>query len=226
MVLQLPARPSPMTTDAPRPQLVYFADTMCSWCYGFAPEMNRVLLEVGEEVDLVLQVGGLRPWSTDVLTDEEKPRFRGYREQVQAASGQPFDWRFFDRGGYVMDTEPASRAVATVRGLAGEAAYPFMHAIQRGYFASNEDIRDPEVLSSHAESFGIAAADFLEAFASDEMKEATKADFALAKRFGVQGFPMLVLLKGRAAYAVAQGYAKADVVVANIRRAMAHQEVA
>ncbi len=26
-----------------RPRLLYFADTMCSWCYGFAPEMNKVL---------------------------------------------------------------------------------------------------------------------------------------------------------------------------------------
>lgn len=210
-------------TDAPRPQLIYFADTMCSWCYGFAPEMNRVLLEVGDDVDLVLQAGGLRPYSTEILTDEMKPRFKGYREQVQAASGQPFEWRFFDREGYVMDTEPASRAVVTVRALAGQAAYPFMHAIQRAYFAANEDIRDPDVLSYHAEAFDVPAATFAEAFASDAMKEATRADFALAQRFGVKGFPMLVLVRGRAAYAVAQGYAKADAVVANIHRAMAHE---
>jgi putative protein-disulfide isomerase len=210
-------------TDATRPRLIYFADTMCSWCYGFAPEMNRVLLEVGEEVDLVLQAGGLRPYSTEVLSEEEKPRFRGYREQVQAATGQPFDWRFFDRVGFVMDTEPASRAVVAMRALAGEAAYPFMHAIQRGYFAANEDIRDPDVLAYHAEAFGVPAADFTDAFASEDMKEATRGDFALAQRFGVRGFPMLVLLRGRAAYAVAQGYAKADAVVANIRRALAHE---
>ena len=25
------------------PRLIYFADPMCSWCYGFAPEMAEVL---------------------------------------------------------------------------------------------------------------------------------------------------------------------------------------
>jgi putative protein-disulfide isomerase len=204
------------------PRLIYFADTMCSWCYGFAPEMNRVMLEVGERVDLVLQSGGLRPFSTEVLTDDIKPRFRGYRESVQAASGQPFDWSFFDRDGFVMDTEPASRAVVTLRALNMGSAYAYMHAIQRAFFAVNEDIRDPEVLAAYAGQFEVDPAEFLEAFGSDAMKQATLADFELAKRFQVTGFPTLVLLKDRAAYQVAVGYAKAEVVIAQIERALAH----
>jgi putative protein-disulfide isomerase len=209
-------------TTAHLPRLIYFADTMCSWCYGFAPEMNRVVLEVGERVDLVLQSGGLRPFSTEVLTDDIKPRFRGYRENVQAASGQPFDWAFFDRDGFVMDTEPASRAVVTMRALSMGSAYAYMHAIQRAFFAVNEDIRDPEVLAAYAGQFEVDPAEFLEAFGSDAMKQATLADFELAKRFQVTGFPTLVLLKDRAAYQVAVGYAKADVVIAQIERALAH----
>jgi putative protein-disulfide isomerase len=208
---------------APLPRLVYFADTMCSWCYGFAPVMNRVLLEMGESFDFVLQAGGLRPFHTEPLTEADKPRFRGYREQVQAASGQPFDWAFFDREGYVMDTEPASRAVVTMRALALPLAYPYMHAIQRAYFAANEDIRQSDVLARHAAAFDVAEADFLTHFASDEMKEATLQDFALARRFGVAGFPTLVLLKGTAGYMIAQGYMAAEEVTANLGRALAHE---
>jgi putative protein-disulfide isomerase len=206
----------------PSAQLIYFADTMCSWCYGFAPEMNRVLLELGDEVSLVLQAGGLRPFHKEPLTEADKPRFRGYREQVQAASGQPFDWSFFDRIDYVMDTEPASRAVVTMRSMNHGQAYAYMHAIQRAYFAVNEDIRDPEILTGYAAQFEVDPQEFMTAFQSDEMKQATLQDFALAQRFGVQGFPMLVLIKGKAAYAVSNGYAKAETVIANVRRALAH----
>jgi putative protein-disulfide isomerase len=208
---------------APLPRLIYFSDTMCSWCYGFAPEMNRVLLEVGDTVDFVLQAGGLRPFHTEVLSDADKPRFRGYRERVQEASGQPFDWSFFDREGYVMDTEPASRAVVTMRTLNIGAAYPYMHAIQRAYFAANEDIRQPDVLARHATAFDVTGAEFLEHFNSDAMKQATLQDFALAQRFGVNGFPTLVLLKGRAGYQITAGYQKADQVLASIDRALAHE---
>jgi putative protein-disulfide isomerase len=210
------------TTPSPLPRLIYFADTMCSWCYGFAPEMNRVLLEVGERVDLILQAGGLRPFSTEVLTDAEKPRFRGYRENVQKASGQPFEWSFFDRIGYVMDTEPASRAVVTMRAMNIGQAYAYMHAIQRGYFAMNDDIRDAKVLAGYAMQFEVDPDEFIAKFESDEMKEATKADFALAQRFQVTGFPTLVLLKDRGAYQVGVGYAKAEVIIAQIERALAH----
>jgi putative protein-disulfide isomerase len=211
-----------MTDTAPLPRLIYFADTMCSWCYGFAPEMNRVLLEVGERVDLILQAGGLRPYSTEVLTDAEKPRFRGYRENVQKASGQPFDWSFFERDGFIMNTEPASRAVVTMRAMNISQAYAYMHAIQRGFFAMNDDITDEKILAGYAQQFEVDADEFLTGFNSDEMIEATKADFALAQRFQVTGFPTLVLLKDRAAYQVGVGYAKAEVVVAQIERALAH----
>ncbi len=104
-------------SDKSLPRLFYFADAMCSWCYGFAPEMDRVLAALDGRARLIVQSGGLRPFHTEPMTEEDKPRFRGYREQVQAASGQPFDWSFFDREGYVMDTEPASRAVVTIRAM-------------------------------------------------------------------------------------------------------------
>ncbi len=207
-------------TLAPLPRLLYFADTMCSWCYGFAPEMDRILAAMAGRAELVLQAGGLRPFHTEPMAEADKPRFRGYREQVQAASGQPFDWSFFDRDGYVMDTEPASRAVVTMR-EAGADAYAFMHAIQKAYFAANKDIRQPEVLARHAAAFGVEEAAFLSRFGSEEMKQATLADFALARRFGVNGFPTLALLAGEKAYGVAVGYAKADAVLANIDRALA-----
>jgi putative protein-disulfide isomerase len=210
-------------TDAPLPRLIYFADTMCSWCYGFAPEMNRVMLAVGDRVDLVLQSGGLRPFHTEPLAEADKPRFRGYRERVQEASGQPFDWSFFDREGYVMDTEPASRAVVAMRALNIGQAYAYMHAIQRAYFAANADIRQPDVLARHATAFDVAEANFLERFHSDEIKQATLQDFALAQRFGVNGFPTLVLLKDRAGYQITVGYQKAEAVVDSIERALAHE---
>jgi putative protein-disulfide isomerase len=209
-------------TSTPLPRLIYFADTMCSWCYGFAPEMNRVLLAVGERVDLILQAGGLRPFSTEVMTDAEKPRFRGYREKVHAASGQPFDWSFFERDGFVMDTEPASRAVVTMRSMNIGQAYAYMHAIQRGFFAMNDDIRDPDILAGYAGQFGVDPDAFLMAYGSEDMKDATKADFALAQRFQVSGFPTLVLLKERGAYQVGVGYAKAETIIEQIERALAH----
>ncbi len=193
---------------------------MCSWCYGFAPEMDRVLAALDGKAKLIVQSGGLRPFNKEPMTEEDKPRFRGYREQVQARARPALDWSFFDREGYVMDTEPASRAVVTMRAMELDS-YTYLHAIQRAYFAANEDIRQADVLARHAAAFGVAEATFHTWFESDGAREATLADFERARRFGVDGFPTLVLLAGGRAYGVAIGYAKAQTVLDNIDRALA-----
>ena len=50
-----------------RPRLLYFADTMCSWCYGFAPEMAEVLEAVGDRAELILFSGGLCPFQKEPM---------------------------------------------------------------------------------------------------------------------------------------------------------------
>jgi putative protein-disulfide isomerase len=192
------------------PRLLVFEDAMCSWCYGFQPELERFLAGPAAGLEVLVQAGGLRPFSTEVMTEAEKPRFRGYREQVAAASGRPFDWRFFERDGFVLDTEPASRAVVTVRSLMPEAALPYLHALSEAFFARDTDLKDEAALADIAAGFGVDGGAFLAAFRSDEAKEATLDDFRLARRFGVNGFPTLVLLAGDRAMALAVGYTTAD----------------
>src|SRR3712207_8936900 len=55
------------------------------------------------------------------------PLFRSHWEHVAELTGQPFEFAFFDRQGFVYDTEPACRAVATVREQRPELALPYLH---------------------------------------------------------------------------------------------------
>jgi putative protein-disulfide isomerase len=43
-------------------RLLYFADPLCSWCYGFGPELAR-LLAAHADATLELVMGGLRPFN-------------------------------------------------------------------------------------------------------------------------------------------------------------------
>jgi putative protein-disulfide isomerase len=42
------------------PRLYYFADPMCSWCYGFAPVMDKLRKAFGAQFDIRLVMGGLK----------------------------------------------------------------------------------------------------------------------------------------------------------------------
>ena len=98
-------------------RLIYFADPMCSWCWGFSPTINRVVERYGSDMVIEPIMGGLRAGNTELLDAKGKEYIRGHWQHVHKASGQPFDFTFFDRDDFVYDTEPACRAVVTMRRL-------------------------------------------------------------------------------------------------------------
>ena len=204
-----------------QPRFLFFPDTMCSWCYGFTPAMDEVLKHFSGRVKLILFSGGLRPFNTEPMEDSWKDRLRDVWRDIEAITGQPFDFDFFARENFVSDTEPASRAVVTMRALNQARAYDYMCRIQSAFFATNEDIRQPKALAGHAAHFGVDEADFLAAFSSKEMREATLNDFAMAQKFGVQGFPTLILERNGEFSLIARGFTGADHVIGAVEQALA-----
>jgi putative protein-disulfide isomerase len=208
-----------------RPRLLYFADTMCSWCYGFAPEMLVVLETFRNELDLLTFSGGLRPFTTEPVSDGMRGKLFETYGQIGQLSGQPFGNCKSLEPGFIYDSEPASRAVVTMRNLAPGDDYAYMLAIQRAFYAEGEDITRPAVLAQHATVFGVPEEAFLEAFASEAVRQATLADFEVARQFGIDGFPTLILHRQRstgdnALMMVSQGYAKSGEVIERIRAAL------
>ena len=179
------------------PQLIYFADAMCSWCYGFAPVMDALQAEFGEALPIQLINGGLRPGTTKPMDAEAKAKTRGHWQHVHEASGQPFDFAFFDREGFVYDTEPAARAVVLVRDRDGAQALPFFKRVQSAFYAENRDVTAPEVLADLAAGFGFGREAFLAAHATEEARTEAWTDFTVAQRTGVTGFPTLIAGTGQ-----------------------------
>ena len=208
-----------------RPRLLYFADTMCSWCYGFAPQMGAVLKALGDRVDLLLFSGGLRPFTTAPIDDQTRAYLGKTWARIADVTGQPFKSGATDRAGFVYDTEPASRAVVTVRALAAGHAYGYMHRIQRAFYAEGDDVTDAAVLARHAETDGIDRDRFMAAFAGAAMREATLDDFRVAQRLGIDGFPTLVLHRTGADGAgelvlISKGYDRAAAILERIEAAL------
>lgn len=48
--------------------LLYIADPLCSWRYGFRDEITKLKDHFSEELGFLLIMGGLRPGGTDSLT--------------------------------------------------------------------------------------------------------------------------------------------------------------
>lgn len=174
------------------PHLVYFADPMCSWCWGFSPMIGAIRERFGAALPVRLILGGLRPGTTEPMDEAWKTRTSEHWLHVQEASGQPFDFAFFEREGFVYDTEPACRAAVLARRRGMEEGLLMLEAAHRAFYAENRDVTQAEVLADLAAGLGFDRAEFLTSLAEESLRGETWQDFAISQQSGVTGFPTLI----------------------------------
>ncbi len=198
-------------------KLLYFADPMCSWCWGFAPVIQRVHEELPYPVEVIM--GGLRAGETGGMTAQLREYVQHHWHQVAETTGQPFQFEGALPEGFVYDTEPACRAVVTMRELAGEsAALTYLHRLQSAFYAEAKDIKLPGLLAAYASEQGIEKSAFLDAWNSDVVKLRTATDFDRKNQCGVMGFPCLIADTGERLRMITMGYQSFDIVVQQLDR--------
>ncbi len=183
-------------------ELLYIADPMCSWCWGFSPVMESVREHFSNQLPMRVLMGGLRPGTTEPKGDEMKAEISGHWKHGQQAQGQPYDLAFIDRDGFVYDTEPASRAIVAVRRLEPELVFDFLKKVQEAFYAMNRDVANHHVLTDIAVESGLDREAFLAEFKAEETIRETWKDFELSRRMGVHGFPTLLAGSDESGYEV------------------------
>ncbi len=173
-------------------ELLYVADPMCSWCWGFAPVIKSIVGHINGQAAITPIMGGLRPLTRTPMDDGMKSQIKHHWESVAERSGQPFDMSFFGREGFVYDTEPACRAVGVVRRLAPAKVLPFLEAIQRGFYKENRDVTDGNVLAQISEEMDIDGKTFRDHFNDIASAYETAGDFHSARQLGVTGYPTVI----------------------------------
>ncbi|MEP7084411.1 MAG: DsbA family protein [Betaproteobacteria bacterium] len=208
--------------------LVYFADPMCSWCYGFGPQLETVIDHetARQQVKLDLTMGGLRAYNDKVMDDESRAAILEHWQHVGEATGLPFNDAAIRSEGFVYDTEPACRAVVAVRQLDSALALRFYHAVQRAFYADGRDVTQESVLAEVAVATGIDGTRFVEAFRSTVIRDATREDFGLTQSVGVTGFPTLAVDIDQRLYLITAGFSRAEAIEAGLARLAAEPPTA
>ncbi|MEO9966703.1 MAG: DsbA family protein [Reichenbachiella sp.] len=196
--------------DSLKNKLIYIGDPMCSWCWGITNHLDQIKKEYADVLDFELVMGGLRPGGGEEWTDEFKSMIRSHWEHVESASGQPFDYRFFDREQFDYDTEPSARAVRVVRDLDASKEWKFYKRLQSAFYAENKDVHDLKTYELICNEQGLNYVTFESLFLSAGYKQLVYQDFARAQQMGVRGFPAVVMQKGDEYFAVSMGYSDYD----------------
>lgn len=210
-------------------KLLYIGDPMCSWCYGFGAEL-RALLQTLPEFELDILVGGLRAYNSQMMDDGQKEMILGHWHKVAEASGLAFDFEGLQHTNFIYDTEPACRAVVTAKLLADDmpslAILNVFQALQHGFYAEKKDITQAQVLAEiavkalndfdHGNSFDVQS--FYETLESPSAKEETRQHFEQIQRWGIRGFPVLLLVKEDGLHMLTSGYTKVENLTATLQQ--------
>lgn len=202
-------------------KFVYIADPMCSWCYGFGPELHQ-FLQTQPEAELDIILGGLRAYNRQVMDDGQREMILEHWHKVQQVSGLPFDMTGLNRNGFVYDTEPVCRAVVTAKILAEDmpnmVIFSVFQALQHAFYAAARDVTDDKVLAEVAscalnefdggDSFDYDS--FYEVLTAPSTRDETRQHFEQVQRWGVRGYPVLLALKSDGLHMLSSGYTKAE----------------
>lgn len=198
-------------------EILYLTDPMCSWCWGFAPVIDAIRRNFGNDVPVRLVVGGLRVGTKEPMTAEVKDFVVHHWHEVHKTTGQEFQFDFDMPPDFKYDTEPACRAVVAVRRIAPEKAFPYFHRLQRAFYLENRDVTNVDTLADEAEAEGVDASRFRQLFADSELKNETVGDFVFSTNLGIRGFPSVVLKKGAEYRLLTIGYRSYDVLEGRLK---------
>lgn len=200
--------------------LHYYADPMCSWCWGFAPVIDALRQQ---RPDLALQVhaGGLRNGNTRPMTATIRAELLHHWDQVTATTGQPIRRDGALPDGFVYDTEPANRALLAAARLDPAGSLDFLHALQEAFYAQGQDITRDETLAAIAVAQGLDAAEFSALHVSQALRQATQEAVEARWEAGVSGFPTLLVDTGQRRRVICMGYQPLEVVQATLDQRLA-----
>jgi putative protein-disulfide isomerase len=74
---------------------------------------------------------------------------------------------------FIYGTEPACRAVGTIRNLKAGTDYLYLSALQRAFYVSNRDLTQVHVLAEIVAAFKADRKSFLQQFDAPEIREET-----------------------------------------------------
>ncbi|WP_400193727.1 DsbA family protein [Hymenobacter sp. B81] len=209
----------------PDTQLLYIFDPLCGWCYGMSPVMKRLAEEYADRLPVTVLSGGMMTGDDAGPMSRMWPYISQALAQVEQVTGVQFGADFRElgaAGSYRNDSEPPSRALQVFKQLdplGREMA--FAHAVQQAHFGQGQDLNDFATYQALLPAFGLEAAEFRRWWDSDAARQATRHEFDVVRRMGVQGFPTLIFAHGQQGHVLARGYQPYEQLQAGLEQLLA-----
>jgi predicted DsbA family dithiol-disulfide isomerase len=180
--------------SSPKPvRVLYFTDPICSSCWGIEPQLRRLKLEYGDQIDFEYHMGGLLPsWEAYNSGSISKPSdVAPHWDEVSLYYDMPIDGDVWLEDP-LSSSYPPSIAFKAAQMQDEKKAIQFLRRIREMVFMEKKNITRWVHLEAAAKQVGLDVVKMKADF-EGKAKELFQADLDLARSLSVHSFPTLII---------------------------------
>jgi putative protein-disulfide isomerase len=171
-------------------KVVYFTDPICSSCWGIEPQLRKLKLEYGNDIEVEYHMGGLLPdWSYNSGGISKPSDVAHHWDEVSVYYDMPIDGDVWLEDP-LNSSYPPSIAFKAAQLQDKEKAIVFMRELRELVFLKKKNIAKWEIIAQAAEKVGLDTKQLKTDF-EGSAKTLFENDLKLAREYGVRGFPTM-----------------------------------
>lgn len=174
-------------------KVIYFTDPICSACWGIEPQLRKLKLEYGNQVEIEYRMGGLLPdWNYNVGGISKPSDVAHHWDEVSAYYDMPIDGDIWLEDP-LSSSYPPSIAFKAAQLQDQEKALLFLREVREMVFLYKKNIAKWDNIATAATKVGIDTVQLKKDF-EGRGKLLFEEDLKAAKTYGVRGFPTLFFI--------------------------------
>lgn len=171
-------------------KIIYFTDPICSSCWGIEPQLRKLKLEYGSEIEIEYRMGGLLPdWSYNSGGISKPSDVAHHWDEVSLYYDMPIDGDVWLEDP-LHSSYPPSIAFKAAQMQNQEKAILFLREIREMVFLHKKNITKWEHLEAAGKKVGLDIVKLKSDFEGDA-KILFEQDLKLGRELGVRGFPTM-----------------------------------
>lgn len=171
-------------------KIIYYTDPICSSCWGIEPQLRKLKLEYGNNIEVEYRMGGLLPnWSYNSGGISKPSDVAHHWDEVSVYYDMPIDGNVWLEDA-LNSSYPPSIAFKAAQMQDNEKAILFLREIREMVFLQKKNITKWEHLELAGKKVGLDIVK-LKTDYEGKAKELFEEDLKLGRELGVRGFPTM-----------------------------------
>ena len=177
-------------TDKKPVKIIYFTDPICSSCWGIEPQLRKLKLAHGTNIEIEYRMGGLLPdWNYNSGGISKPSDVAHHWDEVSIYYDMPIDGDVWLEDP-LHSSYPPSIAFKAAQMQSNAKAILFLREIREMVFLQKKNITKWEHLESAAMKVDLDIVQFKIDY-EGKAKELFEEDLTLGRELGVRGFPTM-----------------------------------